>query len=551
MGIGIGIGIALGLGGGKASFVPSDLTGQIRWLRGDNAGTGAITSWAATTGVSLSSGTGTAAASYANGRKAVTFDGAAQRLSEVTSTDLGTAATAFTMSAVLSLDYQTTILAGKDNGAWFQHGSQVIYFQIVSGQYAQLAFNIGYTGVVRIVARYDGTAGTDATKLRLWVDGVERAPTYTGGMPANVSLTNGFHAGGIPSLGFFSLGAVLDVSSWNTAKTAGEIAQLAGWQAATFAPRMALVIGDSIQVGQSLVTPRLAPPNVLAGLTGVRNNGCDIRTCAVAGYTLADIKTYFDTHGAPWLLDTNQSKRSVIITAGTNDLGTTGINVSSATALARLDTLIAACRAAGATHVYVAHLLPRKDSGLAITSAAFDVLRGEYLTGLTARLGGSGIDAILRPDLSADLTDPDNVTYYQDKIHPTAAGSISFAVKILADLGGSMLPQGNMATITAAFAWAQAHPVEFWGGFWIVFSGTLNTILRIWSARAIITYCERSPPLAFLIGLLRGWGFDPAAALVWAARAAAAKAAGAGLSALFVADNGPPTPRNDGRGGGQ
>jgi len=432
---------ALGAGGlAPPGFSPADIASLNRWLQGADAGTGAITSWTAEEGVSLSAGTGSAAASYANGKKAVTFDGAAQRLGEVTSTDLASAAVEFTLAATVSLDYLSTVMLGKDNGAWVQHSAQVMYFQPTSGLYSNLGFNIGYTGLVRIVARFNGAGATSALKLRMWFDGVERTLVCPTGMPANVSLTNGFHVGGIPSLSMFSPCAVFDVQTYTSALTDEEIESICAWQAAQFAPRMVLCIGDSITAGHSVVTPRLAWPNVLAGLAGVRDVGCDVRTCAVSGYTLDTINTYATTHGWPWLLDTNQAVRSVIIAVGTNDLGTTATMVTTATALTRLDTLIAAARAGGATHVYVAHVLPRKDvANMGVSVVDFEIKRAAYLAGLVTRLGTSAIDGILRPDLATDLLDPDGAGY-QDKIHPSAAGEIAFAARILSDLGGSMLP---------------------------------------------------------------------------------------------------------------
>lgn len=97
-------------------------------------------------------------------------------------------------------------------------------------------------------------------------------------------------------------------------------------------------------------------------------------------------------------------------------------------------------------------------------------------------------------------------------------------------------------------AWAKAHPTET-----ILFaSAVVNTTLRYRKPEEWVALAERRPVLAFVLGLVRDLGVDPASALrrgQTVLNALALTSASSVLRRLLgdapPSDSGPPTPRSE------
>lgn len=99
--------------------------------------------------------------------------------------------------------------------------------------------------------------------------------------------------------------------------------------------------------------------------------------------------------------------------------------------------------------------------------------------------------------------------------------------------------------------WARAHPTETA----LIASAVINTALRRKTAEEWVALAERRPLAAFLLGLVRDLGVDPASALrrgQTVLNALALTSASSVLRRLLgdapPSDSGPPTPRSKGDG---
>lgn len=102
-----------------------------------------------------------------------------------------------------------------------------------------------------------------------------------------------------------------------------------------------------------------------------------------------------------------------------------------------------------------------------------------------------------------------------------------------------------------AIEWAKAHPTETA----LIASAVVNTTLRHRKPEEWVALAERRPLAAFLLGLVRDLGVDPASALrrgQTVLNALALTSASSVLRRLLgdapPSDSGPPTPRSKGDG---
>jgi lysophospholipase L1-like esterase len=403
-------------------------------VRGDDAAAGAISSWPARAGHNLTSGPGaTGVSMYANGHRAVQFDGTTGNYLRETITNID-GATACTVGAVYLCETDDGMPATFDAGLWLHSNVESAYFHLSSGHFAGETVPYGPTGLVRVVWRYNGAGATDADRLKLTRDGASRTLTYSGGMPASIAPGSGLVAGGQVTLPRVLDGALVAYQLFPYAMTDAQASQYARWQAMTFAPNVAMGVGDSITFGFGTVTAKETWLAQIARTSLQRPAGIDWRSYAVSGSTFASIRAVAAQRWAASFNDPYQRRKIAVIAGGINDAATASTAVPYPTMLANLDLLIADAWTAGATEVFVCALLSRADTGnMSMSILAYDALRAQYVVDLTTRLNSGLITKIIRTDLAPELIDPLN-GYRQDGLHLTVAGSTAFANKFNLDM---------------------------------------------------------------------------------------------------------------------
>jgi lysophospholipase L1-like esterase len=189
--------------------------------------------------------------------------------------------------------------------------------------------------------------------------------------------------------------------------------------------------GDSIMRGVGLNT-QICPPGVATKALYATKPVRHINF-GVAGYTIAQSQSQYTTYVPP-LYSSARSSNVYVLGVGTNSLYFTTAGVTIAQAFAQYVSLCQTARAAG-WKVVAATILPRSDSQVS-ASPTFESDRQSFNAAITsiAISGGTAFgstytqfaDAVADPASNTTIGQAgqsDNTTYYQDKVHPTAAGA--------------------------------------------------------------------------------------------------------------------------------
>lgn len=102
---------------------------------------------------------------------------------------------------------------GGDRFSFFWYTDGTGYFSAENGSaaYGFVSIPVGWR---RVCAAYDGTAGGNSTRLRVWVDGVPQTLSFTGTIPATLSSIVGPFTVGRDSSTRYCDGTYPDVSLW-------------------------------------------------------------------------------------------------------------------------------------------------------------------------------------------------------------------------------------------------------------------------------------------------------------------------------------------------
>lgn len=87
---------------------------------------------------------------------------------------------------------------------------------------------------VHVVLVYDGSQSSDATRLKMFVDGVQQTLSFGGAIPASITTSGSLKIGDVGALDRKWNGSIDDVRIYNRALTAGEVKQLYGVGATKF-----------------------------------------------------------------------------------------------------------------------------------------------------------------------------------------------------------------------------------------------------------------------------------------------------------------------------
>jgi hypothetical protein len=168
--------------------------------------------------------------------------------------------------------------------------------------------------------------------------------------------------------------------------------------------------GDSITVGYGTL---MGYPGRFTNLSGIATDNQ-----AVAGETMATMNTNYSTVIAP--IYNALSYNTLLMSAGTNDIGTasTGPGVTDAQLEVTVQSYASKARATG-YKIWLTTIMPRNDTTVAwdATKEGYRVAYNSWLKANWASFADGLIDWTLIPETA----DPNSVTYFQDKLHPTDA----------------------------------------------------------------------------------------------------------------------------------
>lgn len=171
-----------------------------------------------------------------------------------------------------------------------------------------------------------------------------------------------------------------------------------------------VALGNSITEGAGLNTVQNYP--VLLGAALGAN--WQVFNCGHSGFTTTQLIARFSEVQSHFF--TTTSNNILIVNEVSNELDQ---GVSEATAKANMQSLIALGRANG-WRVYFATTTPR---AITVTWTAARQLASDNINAFF-RSNPSASDGIIDWAANTNLSDPTNATYYQDGVHPTAAGAV-------------------------------------------------------------------------------------------------------------------------------
>jgi lysophospholipase L1-like esterase len=441
--MGLGIGLGLGIGtrkGGSGRFDPASVPSLVHRLRGEGQTAGSLTTWTAAVGASESGGVPpTAVAGAWNGKTVVQFVASnGQYLTEAGSTYLN-GATACTVALMVEPSYGY-------NSVWYERGTgglrvqtyySVHYFTpVAGGAYAYLTTGVTAVAPMAVIWVYNGLGATNADRVKCYIDGIERALTFSGTIPSSLTLAAGTRVGGNPTAPAYGDGPLADLLVFSEAFDSTAVAQLTAYLVDQSIPDLVVGVGDSLTAGSG-GTPWAT--QLYAG-SGGRPAGRYVTKVATNGWVIADVVAAGPGSIFP-LASARYWKRKILVLAiGTNDVGTYGGSV--ATALAAVESFIDDARAAGFI-VVGSTWLNRDDVNLAITSGEFVIAQAAWKTGLQTLLAAGKLVAIADLQARTNLQDPTNTTYFNaDKLHLTTTGYGEMAAGVGAALD-ALLPKGN------------------------------------------------------------------------------------------------------------
>jgi lysophospholipase L1-like esterase len=407
-----------------AGFSPTDLA-LVHRLRGEGQTAGSLTTWTALVGASETGGVApTAVAGVANGKTAVRFAAASsQYLTETASTYLSGAS-----ACTVAIMFRPS---AAGNSVWFERGAGGLRVQTYTSRFyftpaaggSYFNTDVALDGVVpqSLIWTYDGTA------VKCYVDGVAKTVTASGAVPATLGTLAAGTKVGAPA--GYPDGDEFEVLVFSEAYDATTVGQLADYLRDTYLPHVAVCAGDSLTYGAP-TGPSISYPTVLRATAAQIAEGWDTKQVATSGWTIADVAGAMSTILAYG--DNHRGKKAVVLSVGTNDVGTAGTAV--ATALAAYEALADTAIAAG-FQVVGCTLINRDDVYLAISSAAFVIAQAAWKAGLEDMLARGKLAAIADIGAVTELLDPTNGTYFQaDKLHLQAAGYAKMAPPVRAAL---------------------------------------------------------------------------------------------------------------------
>jgi lysophospholipase L1-like esterase len=317
------------------------------------------------------------------------------------------------------------------NSVWFERGAGGLRVQTYTSRFyftpaaggSYFNTDVALDGVVpqSLIWTYDGTA------VKCYVDGVAKTVTASGAVPATLGTLAAGTKVGAPA--GYPDGDEFEVLVFSEAYDATTVGQLADYLRDTYLPHVAVCAGDSLTYGAP-TGPSISYPTVLRATAAQIAEGWDTKQVATSGWTIADVAGAMSTILAYG--DDHRGKKAVVLSVGTNDVGTAGTAV--ATALAAYEAL-ADTAIAGGFQVVGCTLINRDDVYLAISSAAFVVAQAAWKAGLEDMLARGKLAAIADIGAVTELLDPTNGTYFQaDKLHLQAAGYAKMAPPVRAAL---------------------------------------------------------------------------------------------------------------------
>jgi lysophospholipase L1-like esterase len=361
-----------------------------------------------------------------NGNKTVNFNGSAY-LNEPSSNYLS-GANKCTVATILKSDHNS-------NCIWYYRGSPLYqnlrvqtyagshYFTVTSGIYGYVLNTSTYECVERVIWIYDGSQSTNETKLKCFINGVQKTVIYYANIPSELGATS--DGTSLSDSLYPANGNMADLMIIDGTITGETAILLDKWLADTYMPDLVIGCGDSITYGYPTGladswTTKLA--NSIYGNAA----GRDIRNTSISGAVVSQLAAAATTQIFP--LGSSYSRRKILVTAiGTNNIGTYGQDVAST--LAEYDAFIADAKAAG-FEILGTTILPRQDQYALSANGSQSVTDqkiSEWNEALASRVGTSLI-GLVNFDLVPELSDPTNTTYYNaDRIHLTAAGEDKIA----------------------------------------------------------------------------------------------------------------------------
>jgi lysophospholipase L1-like esterase len=437
MSLSLGIAMALGSGGyvPPPAFDPSDLPSLVHRLRGEGQTAGSLTTWTALVGASETGGVApTAVAGVANGKTAVRFVAASsQYLTETASTYLSGAS-----ACTVAIMFRPS---AAGNSVWFERGAGGLRVQTYTSRFyftpaaGGSYFNTGILldGVVpqSLILTYDGATVT------CYVDGVAKSLTPSGAVPATLgTFATGTKVGGTPVGPAYGDGDIYDVMVFSEAYDATTVGQLADYMRDTYLPHIVVCAGDSLTYGAP-TGPSISYPTVLRATAAQIAEGWDTKQVATSGWTIADVAGAMSTILAYG--DNHRGKKAVVLSVGTNDVGTAGTAV--ATALAAYEAVADTAIAAG--FQVVGCTLINRDDVYLHAGVDFPAVKVAWAAGLEDMKVRGKLAAIAYIGEVTELLDPHDGTYFQsDFLHLQAAGYAKMAPPVRTALA-TLLPRGN------------------------------------------------------------------------------------------------------------
>lgn len=371
------------------------------------------------------------ASSFFKGRPAVAFAAASHQYLYNAAFNKTVSATAGTWVVAFRATLSTA--AGPvwpaNNGFAVDDESGNLYFWTNSGNYEFGKVHHTSLWGKLVVARYDGSQPTSATRLRVRVNRTDRVPVYAGSaigttLPPGAA---GIYVGKQAANPSYLDGLVLEAAYFSRALSDPEIAAIEAYHAAVYFAQgqsKVHVLGDSIPHGYpDHQTDGLDWPTLLGAALGPP---WTVQNVSVIAYTTAQLENSFTSQVDP---DRDEWRVNdlVIVESGTNNLAQ---NQTAAAALAEMTTSVAARHAQGFA-VAVQTLLPRQDAAnmatFGQTQGGFDAGRASYNASVLAGSVGSdyAFDLASNPGFTTLVGNPN---YYQgDLVHTTAVGNAAIA----------------------------------------------------------------------------------------------------------------------------
>ncbi|HVG83520.1 MAG TPA: SGNH/GDSL hydrolase family protein, partial [Vicinamibacterales bacterium] len=287
---------------------------------------------------------------------------------------------------------------------------------------------VGITGSAPVIICYRLQASSG--RLTCWVQGIKQNTDGKVGSYATGDANRGLR------VGYTSTVDIARHFMTKSALTDAQVNRVTDWLATNYGITITRPTGHTqiIYSGNSLICPEApsaANPNFPDNVKALLANGTNVyeRINGISGQTTQQMTTR-DPNRIDAFRDTTAARTIVVGLEGINDIAN---GSSAADAVTHMQAWVAARYAAGWHRVVLVSMTPCK-------SKVSEANRTIYNNALVA---GEGVWFDALADVHTDTTigeanDEDNATYYQDGVHPTAAGNDILATYVASAIDTAM-----------------------------------------------------------------------------------------------------------------